>query len=129
MSTDWHVHCKDCNSTHTFNDANHQDSLMHGLVRHKRLIASLLPLLTDKDIISDIEFKTYYGSIDVAWFAEHVEHNLVVQNEYGDIREVSCDLCKQVKDVRRVSLGSPASTVGFYCEDCNNRIKNIVRAL
>lgn len=79
MSTDWHVHCKDCNSNHPFNDANHQDGLMHGLVRHKRLIASLLPLLTDKDITSDVEFKTYYGHIDVHWFAEHVEHNLVVQ--------------------------------------------------
>lgn len=102
---------------------------MHGLVRHKRLIASLVPLITDRDIHSDIEFKTYYGSIDVRWFAEHVEHNLVVQNEYGDIREVGCDLCKQVKDVRRVVLGSPAYTVGFYCEDCNNRIKDMVKGM
>lgn len=81
MSTDWNIHCVDCNSTHMFSDANHQEDLMRVLIRHRDAIASIAPLLAESR--SDIEFGTHWGSIDASWFAEHKGHKLQPINEYG----------------------------------------------
>ena len=80
MSTDWNVHCVDCNDTHGFDDANHQDELMAMLCKHADAIAALAPLLTDH---MDIELRTYWGRINPSWFAQHKGHKLVPISEYG----------------------------------------------
>jgi hypothetical protein len=82
MSTDWNVHCVDCKDTHTFDDANHQDTLMALLCKHADAIATIAPLLAADGCI---EFRTMWGRIDPAWFAQHKGHKLVPISEYGDL--------------------------------------------
>jgi len=84
MSTDWNVHCVDCKSTHVFNDANHQDTLMALLCKHADAIADLAPLLRE-GAGQDIAIKTYWGDVDADWFARHRGHKLVPISEYGDL--------------------------------------------
>lgn len=83
MSTDWNVHCVDCNDTHRFNDANHMDDLMWTLCKHADVIAGLAPLLASNR--DDVELRTYWGRIDADWFAQHKGHKLVPISEYGDL--------------------------------------------
>lgn len=83
MSTDWNVHCLDCKSTHTFDDANHQLDLMLALCRHAEAIAGLAELVAD--IGTDIELKTYWGAVDPGWFRFHLGHQLLPISEYGDV--------------------------------------------
>jgi hypothetical protein len=85
MSTDWHVHCRTCNDTHTFGDANHQSKLMLTLIKHAVAIGNLNDLCRTEDII----FKVYYGYIAPEWFKTHCTHDLVALSEYGDIIEPS----------------------------------------
>jgi hypothetical protein len=84
VSTDWNVHCVDCNATHQFNDANHQDELMALLCKHADAIAGLAAL-TGAAGPTNVELRTYYGAIDVGWFVEHRGHRLVPVSEYGDL--------------------------------------------
>ncbi len=91
MSTDWNVHCVDCNVTHTFNDANHQDQLMAMLCKHSAAIAGLADLLRETP---DVEFKTYWGAIDADWFRKHLGHKLVPIDEYGAL----LDQCAEYVD-------------------------------
>lgn len=83
MSTDWNVHCVDCNDTLGFNDANHQDELMALLCKHGDAIAALADLMRDGRF--DVKLETYYGAIDADWFATHKGHKLVPISEYGDL--------------------------------------------
>lgn len=82
MSTDWNVHCVTCNSTHGFDDANHQEALMELLCKHADAIATLAPLVASDGCV---ELRTLWGRIDPAWFAEHRGHKLVPISEYGDL--------------------------------------------
>lgn len=83
MSTDWHVHCVDCNDTHTFDDANHMDTTMAALCKHAAAIAALAPLLAECSTVTlAVE---YHGRIDAAWFAKHLGHRLVPISEYGHL--------------------------------------------
>lgn len=82
MSTDWNIKCLDCGDVHGFDDANHQDELMAHLCKHADAIANLAPLLADDH---SVEFRTYYGSIDAAWFVKHRGHKLWPVSEYGDL--------------------------------------------
>lgn len=84
MSTDWNVHCIDCNDTHTFNDANHCDDDMVAICKHAAAIAALAPLLSDTRHV-DIQLRTAYGRIDVQWFARHAGHRLAPISEYGHL--------------------------------------------
>lgn len=84
MSTDWNVHCVDCNSTSRFQDANHQDELMAHLCKHAAAIAGLADLQKDAGS-TNVELRTYYGLVDVSWFLEHRGHRLVPISEYGDL--------------------------------------------
>ena len=88
MSTDWNVHCVDCNVTHTFSDANHQDGLMMKICQHADEIASLAELVDDG---SDIELRTHWGRIDPRWFRTHMGHNLMPISEYGDLLDQCCE--------------------------------------
>ena len=81
MSCDWNVHCKTCGDTHRFDDANHAVELMRALVKHASAIALLAPLFNEG--VYDVELRTPYGWIDVAWFAQHAGHALVPIDEYG----------------------------------------------
>jgi hypothetical protein len=81
MSTDWNVHCVDCNDTHGFNDANHEDKLMATLCKHADAIAALAPLLAE----GSVTLHTYWGDVDPRWFAQHKGHKLVPISEYGDL--------------------------------------------
>ena len=81
MSCDWNVYCVTCDSEHRFSDANHQEDLMRTLVRHAKAIGALKELMSDGGW--SIEFGTYYGPIDVVWFAEHSGHALTIRDEYG----------------------------------------------
>lgn len=81
MSTDWNVHCVDCEETHTFNDANHMDETMAALCKHAAAIAALAPLLAEcRTVLLAVEG---YGAIDAAWFVKHLGHRLVPISEYG----------------------------------------------
>lgn len=83
MSTDWNVHCLDCNETHGFDDANHMDDTMASLCKHAAAIAALAPLLAAAGAVRlEVE---YHGRIDAAWFARHLGHRLVPISEYGDV--------------------------------------------
>jgi hypothetical protein len=79
VSTDYHIRCKTCGADHHFNDANHQSDLMRALILHRDAIAALAPLVGG----SDLELRTYYGTVSVSWFAEHAGHDLAVWDEYG----------------------------------------------
>ena len=80
MSTDWHVHCVDCNVSHTFDDANHQDRLMLLLIKHADAIASLAALQSED---RSIELRTLWGQIEANWFLNHRGHTLMPIDEYG----------------------------------------------
>ena len=84
MSCDWNIRCVDCNETHYFGDANHQDELMWLIIKHGAAIAELAPLLVGEE---DIKLMTPYGLIDAQWFAEHhpSSHTLVPIDEYGGL--------------------------------------------
>ena len=89
MSCDYNVHCRTCNDTHKYSDANHREDLMRTLINHRHAIAAIAPLIHETD---NVEFKTFYGYIDVDWFDKHKEHELVVRDEYGrDIDQCSKD--------------------------------------
>lgn len=95
MSTDYNVYCKTCEEIHYFNDANHRDDLMRGLIRHAKTIADMHEMMQD---VQEIAFQTPYGMIDTAWFVKHREHELVVIDEYGRflnqcIYNVKCEGC------------------------------------
>lgn len=97
MSTDWNVHCVDCKSTHHFSDANHQDELMLALCRHAEAIAALLEL--QKEARFDIQLRTLWGDVDIAWFREHLGHQLLPIDEYGRLYQhcrerIYCGECK-----------------------------------
>lgn len=86
MSTDWNVHCRDCGETHTFHDANHEESAMVALCRNAAAIAALVPLFDDMALAyAGIYLQTPWGHIDVAWFANHASHRLAPISEYGQI--------------------------------------------
>ena len=82
MSCDYFVWCRDCAERHEFNDANHRIDLMHALIRNRDAIAALVPLRSE---VGEITLQTYYGHIDVYWFAKHAGHELAVIDEYGKI--------------------------------------------
>jgi len=84
MSTDWNVHCLDCKSTHTFDDANHQVEAMAVLCKYASAIASLAPLVRENPNVLELRLG-HYGEIDVFWFADHHTHRLIPINEYGAI--------------------------------------------
>ena len=82
MSTDWNVHCLDCNDTHNFSDANHSVPLMRSLIRHAAALGGLAPIRKDLSYW-DLEVRTHHGPIDLEWFQKHAAHRLVPINEYG----------------------------------------------
>lgn len=79
MSCDWKIYCRDCDTAHYFNDANHQVDLMRSLIRHAPAIAAMAPVIEE----SGIEVVTMWGRINPEWFARHLGHDLVPQDEYG----------------------------------------------
>lgn len=83
MSCDWHIHCKTCDSTHEFYDANHEVKLMRLLIEHASAIAALAPLANDPKAYNEIELKADRWTIDIGWFEQHARHELVPRNEYG----------------------------------------------
>lgn len=83
MSCDWHVYCRTCSDQHYFSDANHRVDFMRELVKHSRAIAGLAELMNDAG--GEITFDTSWGPIRPEWFAQHVDHDLTVIDEYGVI--------------------------------------------
>lgn len=84
MSTDWNVHCADCDVTHTFNDANHMLPEMRLLVKYAPAIAGLAPLMDEsRDVRLKLGECGTYGDIEPAWFATHLGHRLCPISEYG----------------------------------------------
>lgn len=88
MSCDWNLYCKTCDSTHEFVDANHCKDLMTVLIRHASAIAGLQALIEDNNTWVNFELHTFYGNIDIEWFAEHYSHELVPRDEYGRINGI-----------------------------------------
>jgi hypothetical protein len=64
-------------------DANHADSFMRHLIEHAAIVAMLAPFLRDSP--ESVDFRVSYGQIDPSWFATHLDHDLVVRDEYGKI--------------------------------------------
>lgn len=84
MSTDWNIYCRTCDEEHSFDDANHMEDDMAALIDCARSIADLAPLLANDRVGHKIEFTLgRHGSIDAAWFAAHLGHELVPRDEYG----------------------------------------------
>ena len=104
MSTDWNVHCVDCNDTHWFNDANHQDRMMSLLIKHADAISALVELVQQDGCI---ELSTLWGRIDPAWFHRHKGHILKPIDEYGRL----LDQCRE-----RV-----------VCKECNSNHRDCIR--
>jgi hypothetical protein len=81
MSTDWHVYCRTCGDTHSFDDANHQEKLMWLLIDHASAIAGLTSLIEES--AGDLVLKCYYGEVSPKWFKDHLGHDLIPISEYG----------------------------------------------
>jgi hypothetical protein len=96
MSTDWNVHCLDCNDTYRFDEPNHMLDLMRSLVKHAPAIAALAPLMAECG--DGVRMETYYGRIDPSWFAAHAGHHLVPKDQYGRCDDecgeyIACSAC------------------------------------
>lgn len=86
MSCDWSVHCLDCQATHRFGDANHQEDVMLLLCKHAAAIAGLAGLVAEPALQGwGVGISTPWGSVDPAWFRDHLGHRLAPINEYGQI--------------------------------------------
>ena len=119
MSCDWNIHCVDCNATHEFDDANHQDELMLHICRHADAIASIADLMTGKDG-RWIELRTSYGQIEPAWFKRHMGHNLMPISEYGDLLD-------QCGEYVRCSCGSSRRCTGKLGHDGEHAVTEAPR--
>lgn len=83
MSRDWYIHCKTCHDTLEFSDANHATELMRVLIAHAPAIAALAPLIDDPRTFYAVELHAGRWRIDVNWFADHAQHEIVPIDEYG----------------------------------------------
>lgn len=83
MSTNWYVHCLDCQDTHRFDGANHLDEEMATLCKHADAIAAIAPLIDEAGI--SIDLRTSVGNINPDWFVRHKRHKLIPINEYGAV--------------------------------------------
>ena len=113
MSCDWDVYCKDCDSSHGFDDANHEDKLMHELAKLgpqlKRLCIEMIPIVAltkDRNLglfvtpaIVLNPGTSHELSLYEVWWAKHGDHKLVARDEYG-----RCD---------------DECAESFFCKECN----------
>ena len=81
MSTYWDIHCRTCDDSHHFEHSNHCEKELLEILQHRKLYAALEP------IEGSVEVRFPQGYIDISWFVEHHEHDLVVKSEYGEILE------------------------------------------
>lgn len=85
MSRYWHLHCVDCKVTHIFDSANHMDEEILQLIKHSEAIAALDDLMRAPRC-ADVELRFGpYGQIDTAWFREHLGHQMLPIDEYGEV--------------------------------------------
>jgi hypothetical protein len=99
MSCDWNLHCVTCNSTHGFDDANHQIKLMMLLIKHRHAIAGLDSLNLETEMLGhELAVDVGYGRIRTRWFATHHNHELRPIDEFGRLHRqcrenVTCGSC------------------------------------
>jgi hypothetical protein len=97
MSCDWDIKCVDCNEEHGFDDMNHDEDLMHALVRHADAIVGLYALVSDPHV--RVELVVGRGRcVDPAFFKRHQGHRLRPVDEYGRLsgdcfERVACPSC------------------------------------
>lgn len=97
MSNDWDIRCVDCAENHGFQDMNHDEELMHALIRHAEVIAALHKLESEPHM----HFELLAGRgrrVDTAFFKKHYGHLLRPVDEYGRLsgdcfERVACPSC------------------------------------
>lgn len=132
MRKDWSIWCVDCSSEHGFNDANHQEELMHEIIGYREIIASMAPMMGN---INGLRFgfldRSGYGDVDAGWFAKHAGHHLVARSEYGDISEEKCACCGALGPTNPVTIPFPRGNpiMGLYCDTCIEKTVAPLKAL
>ena len=68
------------------------------IIKHADMIAGLDDLVRESNGEIDLQMR-FYGSIDTAWFRQHLGHNLLPVNEYGRLLNqchdyAPCDDCE-----------------------------------
>jgi hypothetical protein len=81
MSTDWDVHCLDCDDSLGLDGTKNSVLVLIGdapsLVELYETISSLPDL--------DIETRVYGRQIALSWFGKHGKHRLIAKDEYGHL--------------------------------------------
>lgn len=100
MSCHYGIRCLTCKIDCPFpGDTNHQDELMRHLIANAEIIGRLSPVLRPLQRSDSLRLAAgNYNTIDVGWFVEHHEHELVVVDEYGRIDQrcnenFRCKIC------------------------------------
>lgn len=122
MSTDYGPYCVDCKEGFVIDNQRWPPDVA-ALTKAMQPIAKvLLESLPEEYRVS----RWYDGPVDLAWFAKHADHNVVVWDEYGRIHpdcseRVACECCgswyycalqkghegPHAKDVTLVSTSDP----------------------
>lgn len=128
MSCDWNIHCVTCNSTHKFDDANHQDDLMRFLIKHAAAIAALATMMEDAQSIPSCSPTLFAVGdaiqpcwrISPRWFAAHLGHDLRPISEYGDVEPpMACEKCGLSPAERcQVNFAWRTKRARVLCESC-----------
>lgn len=77
MSCSWDIYCLTCKARHGL-DANHGVEFIRTAIKYADTIAAL-------EGFADLELKTWAGYLSPPWLAAHASHQLVPQNEYGEL--------------------------------------------
>ena|SRR5271166_3770862 len=81
MSTDWDVHCLDCDDSLEFDGTK---SSVLALICDAPALAELHESFKKLHDI-DMEVNTYGRQFALSWFAQHGKHRLIAKDEYGHL--------------------------------------------
>ena len=113
MSCDWDVYCLDCESSHGFQDTNHEDKLMRelckigpSLARLREIWKPIEKLRNYAEPLITLNSNRYGYALSLEWWETHGNHRLVARDEYGRnddecAEQFTCPKCKHSKWCRR----------------------------
>lgn len=95
MSTHWGFHCFDCDDSSARNFNHGEDVLRSMLASITHIVAAeradflgwLMP----------IQFMGDDGNEVLRWLKGHYKHNLCLENEYGDLKQIDEDIVSKAK--------------------------------
>lgn len=102
MSTDWDVHCLDCDVQCGIENGRCVEMVALARPESAVAIGALARLRGEVDV----ELKCDWKWVDVAWFETHATHRLIARNEYGECFDecaayFRCDACGHQKKCHR----------------------------